>query len=283
LKVVTQAMDFTRDTHELGVLFCTEGDWASSSLGKTLNEKLGDVFRSLSESGEFRALAGETALLHTAGTLPTRRLLLTGLGPDETVDAEALRRATAAAARRARGTRVPTIAFMLPESPRTLAVETAAQAVVEGAMIALHSFNEYYTEATAETPVTEIRVGAPGSRMTAEVGEGARRGEAYASASNWARDLSIHPANVLTPRRLAQEARALASLGGVTVEVKDETWIAEMRMGGLLAVTRGSEEPPRFIIVDYHPDGHTGAPVVLVGKGVTFDSGGLSLKDPERK
>src|SRR5262245_39872417 len=234
---------------------------------------LGGALGELESSGEFRGEKGELALVHTRGARSAKRLLLAGLGPAEGVDLERIRVASAAAARRARAIRVKNIAFLLPEPPAGADLSRTAQAVTEAALFGLHQFNEYRLPDEKRVPVNELRVGAPAARP--EVADGVKTGEIIGSAVLWAKEMALHPGNVLTPARLADEARSLAGLPGMTVEVHDRAWIEEMKMGGVVAVTQGSHHPPRFIVMRYRPrTGGDDRPVVLIGKGVTFDSGG---------
>jgi leucyl aminopeptidase len=244
---------------------------------------LGVPLAPLLEARGFTGKAGETAAWATLGRLPATVLLLVGLGERAKVDAEVLRRAAAAVVRQGRGAAraVTTLPQALPADPAG-----AVQAVAEGALLAAYRFDKYKKAKTnGAKPPTEL---ATLALVAGGEGSGARRGlagalaagQVRAAATNLARDLSNEPANALHPADLATAARRLLAGKGVTVNVKDEKELAKEGFGGIIGVGQGAEHPPRLIELRYAPKGATGE-VVLVGKGITFDSGGLSLKPPD--
>ena len=246
---------------------------------------LGVPVAPLLEARGFTGKSGEAAPLPTLGRLPATVLLLVGVGERDKVDAEILRRAAAAVVRHGRGTRkaVTTLAQALPAYP-----EGAVQAVTEGALLAAYRFDKYKqarSGSDGRPPPAELATLAlvpPAATGRGSGGRGALNaalaaGQVRAAATNLARDLSNEPANALHPADLATAARKLLDGKGVTVKVKDEKALAKEGFGGIIGVGQGAEHPPRLIELRYHPKGATGE-VVLVGKGITFDSGGLSLK-----
>ncbi|MGH8981312.1 MAG: leucyl aminopeptidase [Acidimicrobiales bacterium] len=224
----------------------------------------------------FRAEPGQSLVLRIASGAPS--VVLVGLGAREDVDAERWRRAGAALVRAA-GQRGGAAAMLVPDDPPGGDEATVSAAIAEGAILAAYRFDAHRSTPQPEGLDTFVVVGAEaGGRLA----DGARRGSAAAAAVAFARDLVNTPPSDLTPRRLADAAlERLGSRPRTTVEVWDEDRIAAERLGGLLAVARGSSEPPRLVRATYEPDGEARAHVVLVGKGITFDSGGLSLKPPE--
>lgn len=196
-------------------------------------------------------------------------LVLAGLGRRGDVGPGTVRRAAAAVAGAARKARAVTT---------TLAVDSGldregAQAVAEGLALGAHRFAEYKSE-PEPSAIEEVWIVAPGGAEA--VGRGARVAEAVTTA----RDLVNEPGGTLTPTVLAERARALGESAGLAVEVLDREAIAAAGLGGLLGVNRGSAQEPRFIRLDHRPE-HARAHVVLVGKGITFDAGGLSIKTAE--
>jgi len=247
---------------------------------------LGVPVAPLLEARGFTGKPGEAAALPTLGRLPAVVLLLVGMGERAKVDPEALRRAAAAVVRQGRGARkaVTTLAQALPADPAG-----AVQAVTEGALLAAYRFDKYkQAKANGDGPPAELAALAlvpPGSGSRGSGGRAAltaalAAGQVRAAATNLARDLSNEPANALHPADLAVAARRLLAGKGVTVKVKDEKELAREGFGGIVGVGQGAEHPPRLIELRYAPKGATGQ-VVLVGKGITFDSGGLSLKPPD--
>jgi len=249
---------------------------------------LGAPVAPLLEGRGFTGKTGETAVLPTLGRLPATVLLLVGVGERAKVDAEALRRAAAAVVRQGRGARkaVTTLPQALPADPAG-----AVRAVTEGALLAAYRFDKYKkARADGAKPAAELAalaMVAPGAKGRGSGGRAGlagalAAGQARAAATNLARDLSNEPANALHPADLAAAARKLLAGKGVTVKVKDEKELAKEGFGGIIGVGQGAEHPPRLIELRYRPAlsrsrGAAGE-VALIGKGITFDSGGLSLK-----
>jgi leucyl aminopeptidase len=263
--------------------------FAGTELGPGAEEAvaaLGAPVAPLLEAQGFTGKAGEVAALPTLGRLEATVLLLVGVGERAEVDAEVLRRAAAAVVRQGRGAAkaVTTLPQALPADPAA-----AVQAVTEGALLAAYRFDKYKQASKAKGngsgPPAELgalalvagSAGGRGSGGRAGLAGALAAGQVRAAATNLARDLSNEPANALHPADLAAAARKLLAGKGVTVKVKDEKALAKEGFGGIIGVGQGAEHPPRLIELRYAPKGATGE-VVLVGKGITFDSGGLSLK-----
>ena len=189
---------------------------------------------------------------------------------------EGLRRAAAALVRRASKVKV-VATTLLDAAPSDAGREPAAQAVAEGAALGAYRFLRYKEKAEAPAVEQLLVLGKRDRAVQAALD----RGAAVAGAVAWARDLVNEPAGTLTPSVLAEEASRAAEQGGLSIEVLDEVAIANEGLGGLLGVSLGSEQPPRLIKLTYEPDGRARGTVALVGKGITFDSGGLSLKPAE--
>ncbi|HTK10890.1 MAG TPA: leucyl aminopeptidase [Ktedonobacteraceae bacterium] len=235
---------------------------------------------SISESyttGEFKGNLGELLTLHSLGRLVSRRVIIVGLGSEERVNGQSIRRASAIAARYAQNTGAQQIVLAL-QGNGGVEVALAVQAEVEGALLGLYSFRSYQSNGKNGNRVSQIQVLSEGS-STDEFEDAIHKGQALAEATNTARDLINEPPNVLTPTELANRAKAMAERSGLECEVFDKSKITELGMGGLLAVSKGSAEPPQFIILRYRGAGDQGEKgVALVGKGITFDTGGISLK-----
>jgi leucyl aminopeptidase len=202
-------------------------------------------------------------------------VIAVGVGEREEMKAETLRRAAAALVRAAWHS--PTAATtLLAAAPAGLAPEAAAQAVTEGAALAAYQFTRYKGDPDP-CRLEALTVVADGE----DAERGVARGERIAAAVAMARDLVNEPAGAMTPTRLAEVAAEVAARNGLELTVWDEADAAEERLGGLLGVARGSDEPPRLIRLSYRPPGEARGHVALVGKGITFDSGGLSIKTAE--
>jgi leucyl aminopeptidase len=223
--------------------------------------------------GDFGGKAGETALLYgQAGPAP--RLLLVGLGKKDIFTLEKLRRVAATAARRARALKLHSAAFSLPAFPDT-AIREAARTVAEGAKLGLYRFDRHKSAADDQDLETFWLVAEEGELE--EATEGAELGAKVAEGTVLARDLANEPSNVATPKHLAERARTIAEKYGMELAVLDRSGIQEEGLTGLATVGRSASNEPCFIVLE-HRGGGVSAPVVLIGKAVTFDSGGISIK-----
>ena len=245
-----------------------------------LDSSTGGRLRQLAESGELTGKSMETTILHFPPGLAARRLLVVGAGKPEKFSHTELRKLAAAALRGVKGRAIKRFAFLLREADRNAA---AAQAVTEGLILGDFESDKYKTADKNEKKIEAVALAGWDAAHRAEAAQGVERGRTIAEAQNFARDLVNEPSNRLTPSLLAERAAAMAREAGLAVEVLDEKKIEELKMGALLSVARGSEEPPRMIVVTYTPpESAADAPVLgLVGKAVTFDTGGISIKPSE--
>ena len=241
-----------------------------------LDRRAGGQIKAMLDAEKFKAKAASVTHLHTPA-LASPRLVVAGLGPRRGFVAETLRRAAATAVRRARDLGARTVALevfggRLPDRQR-------AHAVVEGAILGTYTFDRYKRD-KSDKVVEELRVLAADRGAAREIEAGARRGETFARATWFARDLVNAPANDVHPNHLADVAGEIAREAGLGVEVFDRDACAEMGMGAFLGVAAGSVQPPRFIHLSYVPP-RPRKRIVVIGKGITFDAGGLDLKSAE--
>ncbi len=205
------------------------------------------------------------------------RLLFVGLGESAQVDAERLRRAGALAATKAAAIKGGRLALVLPDL-ENISEETSALHLVEGGLLANYAYDKFITYKNSKKKrLKKLSVLTSSKEAVASVRNAAREGEGYAGATLFARDLANGPSNEITPGGLAEKASELSELG-VNVTALDKEAITELGMGGLLAVNQGSHNPPFFIIMEWNGGEEGERPIVLVGKGITFDTGGISLK-----
>jgi len=229
----------------------------------------------LAASREFTGKVNTSRLIHTQGKLPAERLLLVGLGRKSELDDERLRQAAGNAVQTLRSARVALFASALPLAGG----DTALEAVCEGGMLGSYCFDEYKTRERAERfsfagmtlllPVG-ISVSAASTRI--------ERSEAVCRGVSLARDLVSHPGNVATTGYLAAAAHALAERHSLICRVLERDELEKLGMNALVAVGKGSAEPPRLIVLEYRGGDAKERPLAMVGKGITFDSGGISLK-----
>ncbi len=238
----------------------------------------GEVARALA-AREFQAKRYDLFVTPVGDTnWRARRIGLIGAGPRSGADADVLRKLAAAAGLAARQRRATNVAFVVrgDGAPATL-----LQAVVEGLTLAEFHGGSYKT-ADPPPPVPTWTIVALDTPVDAAIDAAVTRGRILGESSNLARGLANEPGNTLTPREFAARASAIAASGGCSVEVLDEAQIEALRMGLLLGVARGSSEPPRLMVFRHDPPGAPASPVLgLVGKGITFDTGGISIKPAE--
>jgi leucyl aminopeptidase len=238
---------------------------------RALGGQLGEVFK----AEKFLGKAGQLTHLYTNGRLAATRVMVVGLGPRGQLTPEAIRRAAAAGVRRARdlGARVVAIEVL----GDTLLPGVRARAIVGGALMGTYTFDRYKKE-KPDRVVEELRLVEPETRRAREMREAIQIGEVFGGAANFARDLVNAPANEVTPTYLARTAERIAREGRLKLKIYDWAECEEMGMGAFLGVAAGSDQPPRFIHMTYFPRGRARRRVVIIGKGVTFDSGGLDIK-----
>jgi leucyl aminopeptidase len=261
----------------IGATSDVAGDLSAELLAVSLFE--GDAPEGLAEAaadvvskGDFTGKLGQTSLLYGQELAP--RLLLVGLGERERFDLERLRRASATAARRARSLKLREAALSLPALPNGDTRE-AARAAAEGAALGLYRFDRH--KSGAENHGLEAFWVVSDEQDLEGALEGAAVGQKVASGTALARDLANEPSNVATPEYLAQKAREIAERYGMQVTVLDRSGIEDEGLTGLATVGRSASNAPRFIVLE-HREGGDAPPIVLVGKAVTFDSGGISIK-----
>ncbi len=243
-----------------------------------LDAQTGGAIGRLLASGDFAGKKDELALLHPAG--PASRVLLIGLGKPGEVGRGAVRRAAAQAAKRARTLGAPTLGFFLaPEGLGQVTPVEAGQVIAEGLGFGQWHYLDMKQPPEDKKPLLEsAELLAP--QQTAELGAGHAVGLAIAAGQSFTRTLQFLPGNVCTPSYLARQAGDLVRRHGFKGRVLDLAALRQEKMGGLLAVAQGSAEEPKFIVLEY--EGAPGKPVVLVGKGVTFDTGGISIKPADK-
>jgi leucyl aminopeptidase len=247
----------------------------AASLG-ALDASTGGVLARALSSGDFKGKRDETVLAY--GSERARRVLLVGMGKAGEVDRTAIRRAAAVAAKRARALGTGRLTFAVAaEARHGVAARDIGQAVVEGAAQGGWAFVDLKRPTDdLRGAITAVAV-AVDSVDAAGAEAGRALGAAVAAGHLLARELQVQPGNVCTPTYLAEQARALAGRHGFAITVLGPAELKQEGMGALLAVAQGSAQEPRFVALEYRGGGEA-APVVLVGKGVTFDAGGISIK-----
>jgi leucyl aminopeptidase len=259
-----------------------EGVTQPGGAAGAVDRALGGAISDLITSGDLHGKAGEVTVLYPRGAIPAARVLVIGLGKADTFDLEGVRRAAAAAIKRARDLNAKTVASIVHGAGvGGLQIQPAAQALVEGTLLGLYRYDAPKQSEPVNQVETFTLVEQAADKL-AQIEAGVRAAEAIVEGVTLARDLVNLPPNIATPTRLADTARQIAATYGMALTIGDREWAAERKMGGFLAVAKGAGEPPYFIVLEHNPSRTDLEPVVLVGKGITFDTSGISLKPAEK-
>ena len=250
------------------------------ALGAWEDEAIPKPLADLIEDGDWSGRFKQTVLLYPRGAVAARRVLLVGLGKRSQISFDRLCDAAAAAARQARELLVGSFAFDLPKT-EGLALSGAAQAIAEGALLGTYRYLRYRTGMSQRERHAVETMTIVSNVRDDSVTQGAALGQIVGGGVILARDLANAPGNELTPARLGEAAQALGERIGAQVTVLGREELQAQGFGGILAVGQGSASEPRFIAVEYGADAR-GPTICLVGKGITFDSGGISIKPAER-
>lgn len=257
-----------------------EGEKADEGALRELDERTGGIVTEMLGSDEMRGKQGDMVYIYRPGNLRAHRLLLVGAGKREEFSLDTVRKVSGSAARFLRGKGARSMAVLRRSQ---LDIGKSAQAAVEGALLGLFEPDMYKTENKEERRIDELILLAAAPGFESALAEGVERGRIIGEAVNFARDLSNEPSSALTPTELAERARETADRFGLEIDVLDEARMKELGMGALLGVARGSDEPAKLIVLRYPPDDAEPIPdddgvIAIVGKGITFDSGGISIK-----
>lgn len=278
MNITVKTGDFRQEETDVVVIGMLENpDFYSGHL-HLADEALGGRIRELIELGDFKGKMKDTSLLYTRGAMKTARVLLVGLGAYHELTVEKVRQGAGHAAKHVRDIGLKTATFLIPDEVPDAG--NMVQAAAEAILLSLYQFNQHKTvqEDDDEKALESITFLAESEPSQPTVERAVQRGQTIAEGTILARDLSNQPANHLTPTQLAEKAEAVAADSGLRCEVFDKATLEEKGFRTLLAVAQGSVEEPRFIILEYTPEGEGQDTVVLVGKGITFDTGGISLK-----
>lgn len=255
----------------------TSPDGATGAVDKALDGAVSKLI----EDGEIKGKKGEITLIHTLGKMVPSRVLVAGLGKPDDFTEQRVSDVAAQCARRLRGIGVGSAATVAHGvGIGGLDPGVSAQAIAEGAIMGLYRFDKYKSADADATSLDQLMVVESDKSKLEALEKGLAKGVAIGEAVNLCRDMGNDPANFMTPSEMAERALAVANEVGLSLEVLEKPQMAELGMGALLGVAQGSEEPPKFIIMNYRGDPDNPANNIgLLGKGITFDSGGLDIKN----
>ena len=239
---------------------------------------LGGTITRMRKDSVLDGKASSTQVLPRSGRIRASRTMVAGVGPRGGATADRVRNRVAGLARQLRGINAGRIVISAQVPVAALGAEAAGRALAEGITLGLYRFDRHHTRA-ADRPsgsIESVTLAIPGSRATA-LRRGVEQGLIAAQATNLARDLENEPANMMTPSIMAGRAQEIASEHGIECTIIERAEAERLGMGSYLSVAAGSVQPPKFIVLNYRGGGRA-QPIALIGKGITFDSGGISLK-----
>jgi leucyl aminopeptidase len=246
-----------------------------------VDKALGGLITQLIAEGEIKGKRNEITLIHSMGKIAAERVVVAGLGKEEELTLSVIRGVAAEACRFLRkvgATQVATIAH--GAGVGGIDAEKSAQAVAEGAMLGLYTFRKHQAK-QEEGEIKQLLIVERDEAKLAALERGCARGRIMAEATNLARDMANEPANYMTPTHMAEVAQRVADEWGFECRILEQADMERLGMGALLSVARGSRQPPKLILLSYKGGDPAKSPLGLVGKGITFDSGGISIKPSE--
>ena len=282
MEVTVKTGEIVKESVDVIVLMLYEDKAALQGTAAVIDKALDGAVTALFQDGEFSGKSKQQSVLHAHGRLQAKKVVLIGLGNPDKLTLEGFRQAAGSAAQYSRGLGASTVATTIEGAERAhLPLSDAAQALVEGMVLALYRFDKFRTVEQDRQEITAVRLVATNRQQARALQQGAETGRVLAESTNFARSLVNHPANEMTPTMLADEARQMAKECDLKCEILDRKDLEKLRMGLLLGVAQGSEQPPKFIILEHRGGKKSQSNIVFVGKGITFDSGGISIKSAE--
>jgi len=290
LDIRVVAEDVTKFKGDALVVNMFEGVKTPGGATGAVDAILGGAIRKLIQAGEVTGKWGEQTLLHTSGVLLADRVLVVGLGKAEDFTLDRVRQVSAEASKHLRKIAARRIGTIVHGAGTHVGAQTgtgglnaaqAAQALTEGAMLGLYRFTRYKKNDEDAREIEVLTILERDHEKVRAMSEAVRRGRLLAEATNSARDLVNEPGNALTPTELARRAKQIARRGHIRCQVLGPAELRRLGARALLGVAGGSQEPPCLIVLEYRRGRRGGPHLGLVGKGITFDSGGISIKPAE--
>ncbi len=244
-----------------------------------IDQQLDGVISNMISNSSFKGKESETLLIHTLGKIPAKMVLLLGLGKEEDFKEDTMRRVVGKAVKKLEKSKANTLAIMPIGLDKNMSPQIIGQCIVEGAILALYKFNKYKTDnENKENNLKEIYIVSDDKATIDKMNNGIKIGNALANGTIIARNLINEPSNVVTPEAMANKAMEIANKHGLEIDILEREDMEKLGMGSFLAVTQGSDKPPKLIAIKYMGGNKDDEILGLVGKGLTFDSGGISLK-----
>ncbi len=248
----------------------------------TIDKALDGAISQLIGQGEIKGKLNEITVVHSLGKLPAARVVVVGLGKKEELSQDKVRGAVAETCRWLQKKGIDDIATVAQGTGIAgISLESAAQAVTEGALLGVYSFRKHMTKEAEYGEIKQLLIVGADKGELPVLTKGSVKGKILAEAANLARDMVNESANYMTPSRMAEMATELAETYGLKVDILEKEQMQELGMGGLLGVAQGSQQPPKLIVLHHKGSDSPETDIALLGKGITFDSGGISIKPSE--
>ncbi|MDY6892181.1 MAG: leucyl aminopeptidase [Chloroflexota bacterium] len=282
MKINVIAGDIARIEVDAVIVNLFEGVDKPGGATGAVDEALGGVISKLISGGEIKGKLNEVTVIHTMGKLESERVAVVGLGKQEKFTYDTIRGVTAAACRSLKKVGAKRVATIVHGAGiGGMDVEKSVQALAEGSILGLYAFREHITKSPDNGEIQELVIVEHDESKVPVIERGVHLGRILAEATNFTRDMVNQPANYMTPTDMVGMARRVADDWKLEFSVLERDEMEKLGMGALLGVAQGSKQPPKFIILSYRGDGHDASTVGLIGKGITFDSGGISIKPSE--
>ncbi|MCD6358884.1 MAG: leucyl aminopeptidase [Dehalococcoidia bacterium] len=277
LKVVSgNISEFSADAIMVNIF---EGIEYPTGAMAAVDEALDNTITQLINDGEIKGKLNEVTLIHTMGKMPAARIAIIGLGKQQELTLEKVRGATATGCQQLKKIKLEKIATVAHGAGvGQLDNEKVGQSIAEGAILGLYHFNKYLAPDLESREIKELSIVEWDEEKIPSLERGCNRGKIIAEATNFARDMVNEPSNTMTPSRMAETASEMAKVYGLKCTILNKKQISQMGMGALLGVAQGSHQEPKLIVLNYEGDSTSKTALGLVGKGITFDSGGISIK-----
>ena len=282
MEAVISIGDITKSDAGAIIVFIFEGETSLDDATARVDKALGGAIFQLISTGETKGKLNQTVVIHTLGKLAVPRVAVVGLGKKADLTTDKLRVAMAEVCRLLHKKNVSSAATVAAGVDiGKIDLTGSAQAMTEGALLGLYTFRKHITKEPENIEFTQLTIVDSDAGTLADLQEGVRIGRIVASAANLARDMVNEPSNFMTPTDLATIASDIARAHNLGITIMERDQVRELGMGAFLGVTQGSQQPPKFIVLRYNGKSDNGIDIALVGKGITFDSGGISLKPSE--
>ncbi|MBE0415321.1 MAG: hypothetical protein IBX36_02105 [Dehalococcoidia bacterium] len=282
MEVKVVAGDITKLPVSAIIVNLFEGVESPTGATGAVDLALGGLITRLIAEGGIKGKLNEVTLIHSMGRIEPARVAVAGLGKEKELTLSRIRGVAAEACRSLRKVQAKRVATITHGSGSGgIDAEKSAQAVTEGAILGLYTFRRHQTKEPEQREIEELLIVEREESKLAELERGCARGRIMAEATTLARDMANEPANYMTPTDMAATARKIADEYGLECQVLEREDMERLGMGAFLGVAQGSRQPPKLIILSYKGGDPSKSPLGLVGKGITFDAGGISIKPSE--